>query len=163
DNNPFTRTIVASGDALYQMHGGDGSIWRYTGTPMTGWEMLDKNIASDQILADGLKLYQMHTNGSIWYYTGVPPTKWKLLDNNPLPTSFAAKDNCLCQLRKDGTILHYIDWPAPTWEVVDQDGGAFAIAVGSNSAHVHFLYKLRRDGSIWRRTVDPLQPWTMLD
>jgi hypothetical protein len=42
DNNPAAKAIVAGPDALYQLHN-DGSIWQYTGTPMTGWQELDNN------------------------------------------------------------------------------------------------------------------------
>jgi hypothetical protein len=35
---------------LYQLHG-DRSAWRYTGTPMTGWQKLDANPAATGITA----------------------------------------------------------------------------------------------------------------
>jgi hypothetical protein len=53
---------VAWGDSvpLYQMHG-DGSIWRYTGTPCkgnvcSGWQQLDGNNQTVQIAATGGQL-----------------------------------------------------------------------------------------------------------
>jgi hypothetical protein len=63
-DNPFPRH-------LYQMHG-DGTIWRYTGTPMTGWQMLDNNPRARAIVASGGRLYQLHGDGTIWVYTGPP-------------------------------------------------------------------------------------------
>jgi hypothetical protein len=47
----------------------------------------------------------------------------------------------------------------PTWEVMDKDSGTWAIAVGSGGR----LYKLRRDGSIWKQFNDPKFPWQVLD
>jgi hypothetical protein len=35
DNNPASMSIVANGDALYQLHN-NGQIFGYTGTPLTG-------------------------------------------------------------------------------------------------------------------------------
>ncbi|MDN6169575.1 MAG: hypothetical protein L0J11_05780, partial [Micrococcaceae bacterium] len=58
-------------------------IWRYTGTPMTGWQKLDNNDSTVEIVAAGDHLYQRHDSGSIWRYTGTPMTGWQKLDNNP--------------------------------------------------------------------------------
>ena len=77
DNNSATVEIVASragnNAARYQRHG-DGSIWRYTGTPCSngrcaGWEQLDNNTRTISIVA-GTRLYQLHDGGGIWVYTG---------------------------------------------------------------------------------------------
>jgi len=55
DNNPRTVSIAAGGTSLYQRHN-DGKIWRSTGTPCSGascpgWQMLDNNGATVDIVA----------------------------------------------------------------------------------------------------------------
>ena len=74
--------IIAAGDHLYQMHK-TGLIWKYTGTPLTGWQMLDNNPDTTAIAASGNHLYQRHKNGRITGYTGIPLTGWKLIDDKP--------------------------------------------------------------------------------
>jgi hypothetical protein len=68
-------------------------IWRYTGTPCEGtscpgWERLDNNPHTHEIVAAGGHLYQRHNDGRIWRYVGPPCTGdncpgWQQLDNNP--------------------------------------------------------------------------------
>ena len=70
ENNPATVQIVAAGGQLYQRHN-TGLIWRYTGTPLTGWEELDNNPATIQIVAAADQLYQRHKTGRIFRFTGV--------------------------------------------------------------------------------------------
>jgi hypothetical protein len=99
DNNPRSGMITA-GDQLYQLHTdplyqlhNDGAIWRYTGVPCTGnscpgWERLDNNPNTREIVATGGHLYQRHQDGRIWRYVGGPCSGdscpgWRLLDNNP--------------------------------------------------------------------------------
>ena len=36
--------------ALYQLQG-DGTIWHYTGPPLTGWQILDNNPRTTAIVA----------------------------------------------------------------------------------------------------------------
>lgn len=48
DNNPKERAIAAN-THLYQLHG-DGTIWNYTGPPLSGWQTLDTNPATTAIL-----------------------------------------------------------------------------------------------------------------
>jgi hypothetical protein len=80
-DNPFA-------ERLYQMHG-DGTIWTYTGTPITGWQQVDDNPRARAIAEDGPHLYQLHGDGSIWLYTGPPVTGWQELDKNPATTAIA--------------------------------------------------------------------------
>jgi uncharacterized OB-fold protein len=68
---------------LYQLHN-SGKIWKYTGTSVTGWQMLDENPATIAIATNDLdELYQLHNSGKIWKYTGTPVTGWQMLDENP--------------------------------------------------------------------------------
>lgn len=73
DNNPNTVSITVGsgpgGDSLYQQHA-DGSVWVFTGVPMTGWTRLDNDVRTVQVVAGGGSLYQRHKLGSIWTFTG---------------------------------------------------------------------------------------------
>jgi hypothetical protein len=39
-HNPAATSIAVSTSVLYHTHG-DGTIWIYTGPPISGWQMLD--------------------------------------------------------------------------------------------------------------------------
>jgi hypothetical protein len=49
DNNP-TALSIAADSSLYQRRA-DGTIWLYTGPPLTGWQTLDNNKATISITA----------------------------------------------------------------------------------------------------------------
>lgn len=148
-DNPFPGYV-------YQMHG-DGTIWRYTGIPLTGWQMLDNNPRARAIAACGELLFQMHGDGTIWQYTGTPLTGWQMLDNNPRARAIAASGRKLYQLHDDGTIWLYTSPPLTGWQMLDNNPKAIAIAAGDG------LYQLHNDGTIWRYTGTPLTGWQMLD
>jgi hypothetical protein len=148
-DNPFPT-------GLYQMHG-DGTIWTYTGTPLTGWQMLDNNPRARAIVASGNLLYQLHGDGTIWQYTGTPITGWQMLDNNPRARAIAASGRRLYQLHDEGTIWIYTGPPVTGWQMLDNNPRTIAIAAGDE------LYQLHDDGTIWIYTGTPLSGWQMLD
>jgi hypothetical protein len=148
-DNPFP-------ERLYQMHG-DGTIWHYTGTPISGWQMLDNNPRARCIVASGDLLYQMHGDGTIWVYTGTPISGWQMLDNNPRARAIAASGRQLYQLHDDGTIWVYTGPPISGWKMLDNNPRTIAIVAGDG------LYQLHNDGTIWVYTGTPLTGWTMLD
>ena len=149
-DNPFQT-------GLYQMHG-DGTIWIYTGPPLTGWQMLDNNSRARAIVASGNLLYQMHGDGTIWIYTGPPLTGWQMLDNNPRARAIAASGRKLYQLHDDGTIWIYTGPPLTGWQMLDNNPRTIAIAASGGA-----LYQLHGDGTIWVYTGTPLTGWQMLD
>jgi hypothetical protein len=148
-DNPFPAR-------LYEMHG-DGTIWSYTGPPVTGWQMLDNNPRARAIAASGDLLYQLHGDGTIWLYTGTPLTGWQMLDNNPRARGIAASGRNLYQLHDDGTIWIYTGPPLTGWQMLDNNPRACTIAAGDS------LYQLHNDGTIWLYTGPPLTGWQMLD
>ena len=148
-DNPFA-------EHLYQTHG-DGTIWRYTGTPMTGWQMLDNNPRARAITASGPRLYQLHGDGTIWLYTGTPMTGWQMLDNNPKARAIAASGTSLYQLHGDGSIWIYTGTPLTGWQMLDNNPATSAIVASDE------LYQLHDDGTIWLYTGPPLTGWQMLD
>lgn len=148
-DDPFSRH-------LYQMHG-DGTIWLYQGTPMTGWQMLDNNPRARAIAASGSQLYQLHGDGTIWRYTGTPMTGWQLLDNNPRTRAIATSGTSLYQLHDDGTIWLYTGTPMTGWQMLDNNPKTCAIVAGDK------LYQLHNDGTIWVYVGPPMTGWQMLD
>ena len=148
-DNPFPAP-------LYQMHG-DGTIWVYTGPPISGWQMLDNNPRARAIAASGNLLYQLHGDGTIWLYTGPPISGWQMLDNNPRARAIAASGRKLYQLHDDGTIWIYTGPPLTGWQMLDNNPRAIGIAAGDS------LYQLHNDGTIWLYTGTPLTGWQMLD
>jgi hypothetical protein len=178
-------SIPGAGDSIYQLHidpvyqlHTDGSIWRYTGVECNGdlcpgWERLDNNAATDDIVVSDSQLFQHHTDGSIWSYTGTPCNNnscpsWQKLDNNSNTKSIAAGGNQLFQLHNDGSIWRYTGTPCnnnscPSWQKLDNNPTANAIAAAGNQ-----LFQLHNDGSIWRYTGKPCSgnscpSWQMLD
>ncbi len=83
DNNSRTG-MLAAGDDLYQLHTdpiyqlhNDGWIWRYTGEECDGdfcpgWERLDNNPHTRNIVGAGAQLFQLHDNGKITI-----PRRWR--------------------------------------------------------------------------------------
>jgi hypothetical protein len=129
DDNPATTTIVAAVAQLYQMHG-DGSIWQYTGPPMTGWQLLDNNSNTKKIAAGDGNLYQLHKGGSIWQYTGTPLTGWQLLDNSGATVAIDTGGGKLYQLHGNGSIWEYTGPPISGWQLIDNNPKASAIVAG---------------------------------
>src|SRR5437763_16253923 len=94
----IAAALPAAGQ-LYQLHD-SGAIWRFTGVACSGgscpgWQLLDNNPNTREIVAAGGQLYQRHANGMIWRYTGTPCSGaacpgCQLLDNNPHTTTIAA-------------------------------------------------------------------------
>lgn len=83
-----TSNVNNKNNAIYT-RARDGTIWRYTGPSITGWQMLDNNPRARVIAACG-GLYQLHGDGTIWYYIGPPMTGWQKLDENPATTAILA-------------------------------------------------------------------------
>jgi len=142
---------------LYQLHN-DGSIWKYTGPPISGWQELDTNPKATAIASDGIDLYQLHNDGSIWKYTGPPVAGWQELDNNPKATAIAASGGNLYELHNDGSIWRYTSPPISGWQQLDNNPKATHI-VADGAA----LYQLHNDGSIWKYTGIPFTGWQELD
>jgi hypothetical protein len=149
-------TVIKSVTPLYQMHG-DGSIWHYTGPPLTGWLRLDNNPGTTTIVAGSGKLYQLHGDGTIWVYNG-PPTGWQQLDNNPRTTDIVAAGNDLYQLHGDGSIWHYTGPPMTGWQQLDNNPATRTIVTGGGK-----LYQLHGDGTIWVYNGPPMTGWQQLD
>jgi peptidyl-Asp metalloendopeptidase len=157
------------------------SVEHHTGT---GWERLDYNTWTVQIVASGGKLYQLRNKRwpgylgfikSIWRYIGPPCPpggqdcrNWMVLAQDSATVALAADGGKLYQLQRDGRILEFVDGPCgPTscgsWMLIDNNPLTKEIvAAGGN------LYQLHRTGWIWRYTgipcnVDTCPGWELVD
>jgi hypothetical protein len=178
DKNPDTKSVVAVGTRLYQLHK-SGKIWRYTGTPLTGWQELDNNPATKAIVAAGDHLYQLHNTGRIFRFTGTPLTGWQELDNNPATNAIVAVGDRLYQLHNTGKIWQYTGTPLTGWQELDNNPATKSIVAGYEPAHAghiggggfpdpprpekYHLYQLHNSGRIWQYTGTPLTGWQELD
>lgn len=161
DHNPATQTLATSQDrALFQLHN-DGKIWRYIGTPISGWELIDQNPATVQIVAASNALYQRHRDGKIWRYQGTPITGWELIDRNPETIRIVAAGT-LYQRHRDGKIWRYQGTPIIGWELIDRNPATVEIVAGRNGEN-DVLFQRHRDGKIWRYTGTPLTGWELID
>jgi hypothetical protein len=79
--------------------------------PITGWQLIDRNPATVDIVASAGNLYQRHGNGHIWKYTGTPLTGWQLLDKNPATVDIRAGGGQLYQRHNSGSIWRYTGTP----------------------------------------------------
>jgi hypothetical protein len=122
------------------------------------WQLLDNNLASVSILADGNNLYQLHNNGRIWKYVGPPMTGWRELDNNPRTKQIAAAGGKLYQIHRTGAIWKYVGPPMTGWQILDNNPRSVAIVAGANN-----LYQLHDNGRIWKYVGPPMTGWQELD
>jgi CubicO group peptidase (beta-lactamase class C family) len=152
------RPANSAAPCLFQLHN-DGKIWQYTGTPMSGWQLLDNNPATKAIISPpGGGLYQLHNNGKIWRYTGTPITGWELLDQNPATVSLAATGTHLYQRHNVGSIWEYIGPPVTGWKMLDNNPATVAIAATGAA-----LYQLHNTGKIWQLYYTDQPAWNMID
>ena len=106
--NNNARVLNTTAATVATFRNPDGTIWRYTGTPCSGnacpgWQALDNNPKTVNIVAADSSLYQLHNDGMIWRYTGTPCSGnscpgWQRLDNNPKTKEIDAAGTALYQL-----------------------------------------------------------------
>lgn len=118
--NSKTADIVASQTSLYQLQG-DGTILVYTGTPLTGWQVIDSSKTAAQILvsSDGA-FYKQNTDASIWKYNS--PGNWSQLssaDGGAGGDDIAAgPGGALYAIRSSG-VYQYTGVPMTGWQEID--------------------------------------------
>jgi hypothetical protein len=144
---------------LYQLHG-DGSLWHYTGTAMTGWQKLDGNPGTVAVAsaADGGQLYQLHADHSLWQFTGTAMTGWQRLDANPHTKAIAAANGTVYQLHDDGSLFAHSGPVNAGWLKLDGNPKTVGIAATGSD-----LYQLQSDGSVFVYTGTPGTGWQKLD
>ena len=61
-----TSQLTADGDALYQLHRSDGTVWEHLGG--TRWREIGRDAAIETIAAASGALFAIHTDGTAWVY-----------------------------------------------------------------------------------------------
>ncbi len=154
DDNPATIAVARDYSALYQLRG-DGSIWQYTGTPISGWQPLYPSPSNVRSIAAGAdptrpSLYFLGGDGLVAQYTGTPGVAgWLELGKNPATIAIAVDyysgpPSQLYRLDGDGRILYYLELsPRPltldepsfsprldvNWVEIDSNPGTISICV----------------------------------
>jgi hypothetical protein len=170
DDNPATLSVAAGapfgplGPTLYQLHR-TGALWRYNGTPMVGWELLDTNTATVEVATDGSTLYQRHGgSGAVWRYTGTPFFGWERVGGSATTKTIVAtrglENGWLYELHNDGKIWRFNSTNAAGegWELLDSNPDTTAIAASRDS-----LYQRHTGtGAIWKYTGKLGAEWEQL-
>jgi hypothetical protein len=148
-----TPVHAAPNLSLHQIHR-DGSIWRYTGTPCSGWsycpgwQLLSNNPATYDIAASNRGLVQVRTDGSIWGYTGTPCSGWsscpgwQILGNWQSSTTVLNNTNLFVLDDITGSAWQFLN---PGWKHIGNAAGQLA---ATDSA----LFKIAYDKTIWKWT-----------
>jgi V8-like Glu-specific endopeptidase len=157
DDSLATVAMAASGKKLYRLTSG-GQVYRYTGTPYSGWNLLSSSGAVE-IVADGSLLYRrQQITGAILRYVEGPLTTWEQIGGNPLTKQLAAGGGKLYQRMDNGELWCYTSGPASTWVQLDNNWQTLAIVADGNT-----LYQLHRNGQIYKYLNIPMSGWLMLD
>lgn len=122
--------------------------------PWPGWEMLDNNNRTKQIVVDGDNLYQIHDTGHIYQFTGTPMTGWRELDNNPLSYKLVAADGELYQIHSNHAIWKYTGTPYTAWELIDNQRLIVTVVATQG-----MVFKADTTSRIKQYTGIPLAPW----
>jgi hypothetical protein len=120
NSNSQTASIAASQTALYQLQL-DGTILVYTGTPLTGWQVVDSSKTAAQILvsSDGA-FYKQNTDASIWKYSS--QGSWTQLSSADGGAAYgdiaAGPGGALYAIHSSG-VYRYTGIPMTGWQEID--------------------------------------------
>jgi hypothetical protein len=129
--------IAVAGDTLYKKLS-RGSIWRYTGVPMTGWKLVDNNPATVDLCDGGRQLLQIHDSLTVWQLPSAASSAWVRIDESGRAGIVVAHGDRIFQRRDDGHVLQYTGVPVTGWK--DHGGpGSVAdnLAVGPHSIYLY--------------------------
>lgn len=163
DDNRATVDVVAAGGHLLQRHA-DGSVWIYTGVPMTGSDRIDDGPGTLQVVANDPGVYKLADDGSVSTYSGTPTFWIRHGPADPATTRIAAAGTRLYKMHADGTVLlasrpfsapgHFDEW----WVGLDDNRATVDIVAAGDK-----LFQRHADGSIWVHTGPPMTGWKELD
>jgi CHAP domain-containing protein len=129
---PVGLTSGSTRHDLYQKHS-DGSIWKYTGTPLSGWTQIGTNAAAvfvDAIPGGGV--VELDNTGTIWEYVN---SAWTKIDNNAATTAVqVGDDGAIYEFHNDGSIWVYDGVPISGWTELDNNAAATGMAAGDSRA-----------------------------
>lgn len=140
DNNPATIGVAANdkNGSVFELHK-DGSIWQYTGTPLTGWRQIGDNAAAVSISGSPTAgyVYEYDSTGTIWQYNG---STWTRIDDNTLSAAITVGDDgSPYQIQKGihrGFIYQYVGTPISGWNWLDSNYTATAVVAGDTRSAV---------------------------
>lgn len=149
--------------ALYELRT-DGSIWQYTGTPLTGWQEIgapNTQTSGNGLVATTSQVYQLQLNGDILVYSGTSTT-WTTLDASGTAQEIAlSSTGQLYKQDLDGTAWQYAG--GTTWTQLSSAAnsgplGARSLYAGPDGA----LYSIGATG-VWEYTGTPITGWKEID
>ncbi len=155
DANGETQEIAAAGSDVYQRHR-DGSIFRYTGVPYAGWELLDNNPDTVKIAVGPLH-YRPETRSGP-FKERVSPAQWQAVDASGALVDIGDHGPWLYQLHRTGNIYRYTGNPRTGWELLDANPDTVDIVADGMR-----LYQRHRSGRVYRYTGTPRTGWELLD
>lgn len=144
-SNSQTADIAASQTTLYQLQL-DGTILVYTGTPLTGWQVVDSSKTAAQILmsSDGA-FYKQNTDASIWKYRS--QGNWSQLssaDGGAAGGDIAAGPGGALYAIHSSGVYQYTGVPMTGWQEIDNTRLNGYIAAGGLAVTTNGkLYEVR--------------------
>jgi hypothetical protein len=120
--------IAVAGGVLYKRLRG-GSIWRYTGVPMTGWQRVDNNSASVALRGGGELLLQIHDDSRVFQLPAGATSGWINVDRSRRMRELTAHGTRIFQSRDDGHVLEYTGTPS-AWKDLGRPAAAGAVFAG---------------------------------
>ncbi|MFE6834997.1 hypothetical protein ACFVFI_09180 [Streptomyces sp. NPDC057705] len=163
DWNGSTSNITASTTELYQLHA-NGSVWRYTGKPITGWKQLNTgSVGAQQLAADAGRLFLLGSDGNVYETFDLGFSSYSnALDSAARTLQIAASGSRLYQRWNDGSVLRYSGTPL-TWQPLDVNPSAGGLSQNAEIvADGTLLYKRDTLGRIYQYEGTPASGWLML-
>jgi hypothetical protein len=137
----------------------DTGIWRYMGTPLSGWEQIDTSTDIKQLESIGNTVIQLRPGGQVLNWSG-KGASWETIANDPGIIQIAVSNlfddrnghPFVYQLNKDGYLSAW--QTGQTWTTLCQVPGAVSIACMPN-----VVYFLTRSGAFYvYNFFDPNNP-----
>lgn len=162
---PLGSLTAGPNGALYSI--GQEGVWKYTGTPITGWQEIDNSLANGFADAVSLvatpngKLYELRFNAqtstsAVWAYNGTP-LSWKQIGTQAGLVITGDGKNHLYQDVSGGTLWRY-SGSGTTWTALKnpspaQTGNITASAAGQ-------VFEILTTGAVWMLNSGK---WTQVD
>ncbi|KAF3938835.1 Matrilysin [Dactylella cylindrospora] len=144
--------ILAASNQFFKLLA-NGSVLRYNGPSITGWELIGNTAGTIQIVCTQGILYALDRSGNIRRWSGTA-LDWRLIDTNPDTVEITAGSGQVYlrhfnQSRNYAAIYQFRgDSSLPRWELIDDNSRTRQIAAGDGGS----LYQRHDNGSIWRYT-----------
>jgi hypothetical protein len=167
NSGPLGDLYAGPNGALYSI--GATGVWKYTGTPITGWQEIDNTLANGFSAALQLlttpngNLYELRCNSGtnftcmVWAYNGTP-LSWKQIGTQASLNIFGDAQNNLYQLVSGGTLWKY-SGSGTTWTSLNNPSPTQGAGGVASSTGAVFEY-LKTTGAVWMLSNGT---WTQID